>query len=203
MPNLTRSGRSRDSFSCRPSAGMTSAAPANRRGSAEEAMGFAMLPVRIQGRGYDWLAMNPSRRSLALGLALAALTASACNLPDLTQEQANAPALPQTSFVFASDGSMITPMHAEQNRVIVPLSKIPENIRNAVVAIEDKRYYDHLGIDRGGRLDHHAAVHQERLHRRRADAVAEDPGGRAGPSTGTDAQQGRDPGEVPQHRVLR
>src|SRR6266545_4051929 len=147
MPNLTRRGRPRDSLSCRPSRGMTSAAPANRRGSAEEAIGFAMLPVRIQGRGYDWPAMNPSRRPLALGLILAALTASACNLPDLKQELAQAPVLPQTSFVFASDGSMITPLHAEQNRVIVPLSKIPENIRNAVVAIEDKRYYDHMGID--------------------------------------------------------
>jgi len=106
-----------------------------------------MLTVQIRGRGYDWLVMNPSRRPLALGLVLAALTASACKLPDLTQEQAKAPVLPQTSFVFASDGSMITPLHAEQNRVIVPLSKIPENIRNAVVAIEDKRYYDHMGID--------------------------------------------------------
>jgi len=91
--------------------------------------------------------MNLSRRPLALGLVLAALTASACSLPDLNEEQANAPALPQTSFVFAADGSLITPLHAEQNRVIVPLSNIPENIRNAVVAIEDKRYYDHVGID--------------------------------------------------------
>ena len=91
--------------------------------------------------------MNPSRRPLALGLVLATLAASACNLPDLKQEQAEAPALPQTSFVFAADGSLITPLHAEQNRVIVPLSKIPENVRNAVVAIEDKRYYDHMGID--------------------------------------------------------
>jgi penicillin-binding protein 1A len=91
--------------------------------------------------------MSPSRRPLALGLVLAAVMASACNLPDLKVEQANAPDLPQTSFVFAADGSLITPLHAEQNRVIVPLSKIPENIRNAVVAIEDKRYYDHMGID--------------------------------------------------------
>ena len=91
--------------------------------------------------------MNPSRRPLALGLVLGALAASACNLPDLKQEQAEAPALPQTSFVFAADGSLITPLHAEQNRVIVPLSKIPENVRDAVVAIEDKRYYDHMGID--------------------------------------------------------
>jgi penicillin-binding protein 1A len=89
--------------------------------------------------------MNPSRRPIALGLVMTALTGSACNLPDLKQEQEQV--FPQTSFVFASDGSMITPLHAEQNRVIVPLSKIPENVRNAVVAIEDKRYYDHVGID--------------------------------------------------------
>jgi penicillin-binding protein 1A len=106
-----------------------------------------MLPVQMQARGYDGRAMNARRRPLALGLVLAALAASGCRLPDLKEEQAKAPILPQTSFVFAADGSRITALHAEQNRVIVPLSRIPENIRHAVVAIEDKRFYDHIGID--------------------------------------------------------
>jgi penicillin-binding protein 1A len=106
-----------------------------------------MLPAPMRARGYDGRAMNARRRPLALGLIVVALASSACHLPKLKEEQAKAPVLPQTSFVFAADGSKITALHAEQNRVIVPLSRIPENIRHAVVAIEDKRFYDHIGID--------------------------------------------------------
>ncbi len=79
--------------------------------------------------------------------AVLALVASGCRVPDLDQERAEAPALPQTSFVYASDGTLITSLHAEQDRVVVPSKKIPEVVRNAVIAIEDKRFYDHHGID--------------------------------------------------------
>ncbi len=36
------------------------------------------------------------------------------------------------------------------NRIWVPLSKIPTNLQNAVVAIEDSRFYQHNGIDLRG-----------------------------------------------------
>jgi penicillin-binding protein 1A len=71
----------------------------------------------------------------------------ACHLPDLKQERAKAPALPQTSFLYAADGTPITELHAGENRVVVPYSRMPQSIRDAVVAIEDKRFYDHRGID--------------------------------------------------------
>lgn len=91
--------------------------------------------------------MSTRRRGFALGIVVLVAAASACDLPDLEQEEARAPSLPQTSFLFAADGTLITALHAEQNRVVVPSSKIPQNIRNAVVAVEDKRFYDHMGID--------------------------------------------------------
>ncbi|HEX9123936.1 MAG TPA: transglycosylase domain-containing protein [Actinomycetota bacterium] len=91
--------------------------------------------------------MSFPRRWLVLGVSVLALVASSCHLPNLNEERATAPALPQTSFLYAADGSLITALHAEQNRVIVPFTKIPKAARNAVIAIEDKRFYDHRGVD--------------------------------------------------------
>lgn len=75
------------------------------------------------------------------------LVASACRIPDLNSALANAPALAQTSFLYADDHSLITQFHAEQDRTVVPLRKIPLFARNAVIAIEDRRFYQHQGVD--------------------------------------------------------
>ena len=54
--------------------------------------------------------------------------------------------LAQTSRILAADGTVIaTPQ--EQNRTVVPLSKIAPIMRAAQVAIEDHRFYEHGGID--------------------------------------------------------
>src|SRR4051795_11674490 len=39
---------------------------------------------------------------------------------------------------------------SEQNRVVVPLSKVSIAMRNAVVSIEDRRFYEHDGVDLRG-----------------------------------------------------
>src|SRR5207248_2956999 len=38
-------------------------------------------------------------------------------------------------------------LHGEINRDIVPLAQIPPPVRDAVVAIEDERFYSHQGLD--------------------------------------------------------
>jgi penicillin-binding protein 1A len=91
--------------------------------------------------------MHARRRPLALGLAVLALLAQGCHLPTLKEERAKTPALPQTSFLYAADGSLIMALHAGEDRVLLPTNKQPQVIRDAVVAIEDKRFYDHKGID--------------------------------------------------------
>src|SRR5665811_472506 len=53
----------------------------------------------------------------------------------------------ETSKVYAIDGSLLTEFHATENREIIAFDKMPENIKNAVVAIEDKRFYTHQGVD--------------------------------------------------------
>jgi penicillin-binding protein 1A len=55
--------------------------------------------------------------------------------------------LDQTSFLLAADGSVITPLHAGQDRVVLPPRGIPQELRDAVVAIEDRRFYLHHGVD--------------------------------------------------------
>jgi penicillin-binding protein 1A len=52
-----------------------------------------------------------------------------------------------TSFVYDSNGKIITQLNGEQNRVWVNDKDIPLNIKNAFVAIEDERFYQHNGID--------------------------------------------------------
>ena len=44
---------------------------------------------------------------------------------------------------------MITQFYAE-NRIVVPLSEISVNMQNAIVAVEDQRFYQHQGVDPTG-----------------------------------------------------
>jgi penicillin-binding protein 1A len=55
--------------------------------------------------------------------------------------------LAQTSFVFAADDTLLTELHAVEDRVVLPTSQIPRSIRDATVAIEDRRFYLHHGVD--------------------------------------------------------
>jgi membrane peptidoglycan carboxypeptidase len=84
---------------------------------------------------------------MAGGLLALALLGSGCRLPDLDRAQARVQALPQTSFVYAADGSLITSFHSDQNRVSVPYGDIPKWVREAVISIEDRRFYVHRGVD--------------------------------------------------------
>ncbi len=53
-----------------------------------------------------------------------------------------------TSQVYDCNGKLMAKLHAEENRtVILSSSDIPVLMKNAVVAIEDERFYQHYGID--------------------------------------------------------
>lgn len=53
----------------------------------------------------------------------------------------------QTSKIYDNNRKLITTFHAEQNRVVVPLEKIPQAVRYAAISIEDKRFFEHKGVD--------------------------------------------------------
>lgn len=55
----------------------------------------------------------------------------------------------EQSTLLAADGSEIASFYSE-NRIIVPLDEISPHLRDAIVAIEDRRFYEHEGIDPDG-----------------------------------------------------
>jgi penicillin-binding protein 1A len=53
----------------------------------------------------------------------------------------------ETTKVFAADGSLITTLHAEQDREEVSLAEVAPVLTAAVLAIEDSRFFAHKGVD--------------------------------------------------------
>ncbi len=56
----------------------------------------------------------------------------------------------QNSFIYAADNSILGAIPAERNRQPVPLRRISSWMPQATVAIEDRRFYEHGGIDAEG-----------------------------------------------------
>jgi penicillin-binding protein 1A len=55
-----------------------------------------------------------------------------------------------SSQIFAADGSRLGYVQAEQVRTPIKWKDMPVTLRQATVAIEDKRFYDHGGVDPEG-----------------------------------------------------
>ncbi len=96
-------------------------------------------------------------RKILVGLAIFAgvcvlsvvgfLVAALQGLPSLAELQDYEP--PVTSRVHAGDGALVAEFAREQ-RVFVPIEQIPDHVRNAFVAVEDARFFEHSGIDYQG-----------------------------------------------------
>ncbi|MBA2462326.1 MAG: PBP1A family penicillin-binding protein, partial [Actinobacteria bacterium] len=56
----------------------------------------------------------------------------------------------ENSFIYAADGTTLGAIPAEQNRQPVPLARVSPWLPQATVAIEDRRFYQHDGIDPSG-----------------------------------------------------
>ena len=62
------------------------------------------------------------------------------NTADVTPES-------YTSIIYDANGKEFDKLHGDENREYVKLSQISADLQNAVVAIEDERFYSHNGID--------------------------------------------------------
>jgi membrane peptidoglycan carboxypeptidase len=78
-------------------------------------------------------------------------TEAAFNGYESLPDHLTTPPLPQRTRIVASDGSLIATIY-EQNRVEVPLVDIAPVMRQAIVAVEDGRFYQHHGVDPRGVL---------------------------------------------------
>jgi penicillin-binding protein 1A len=56
------------------------------------------------------------------------------------------PTGPETTFVYDREGKLLTTLHAGVNREAIPLSQMPESLRDAVIADEDEHFYQHGGL---------------------------------------------------------
>ena len=90
-------------------------------------------------------AVGRSVRALATAVSLL-LVASSCSYEteDLVPP---VPDVAQTSAILARDGRLIVEPPSDENRTIVTIDEIPDVMQNAVVAIEDERFYLHDGVD--------------------------------------------------------
>ena len=102
----------------------------------------AAAPIRAAGRRRSVVA------AIVSALAVSALAVSCSyETPDLDFLVGD-PTTAQSSRVYDRNGTLITELRGEQRRTdVIHLELIPEVVRNAVVAIEDERFYEHDGVD--------------------------------------------------------
>jgi penicillin-binding protein 1A len=70
---------------------------------------------------------------------------SSCDLNSLQQVE-----IGSNTFIYAADNSRLGVIPAERNRQPVPLSEISPWMAKSTVAIEDRRFYEHNGVDAEG-----------------------------------------------------
>ncbi|CAN1537493.1 MrcA Membrane carboxypeptidase/penicillin-binding protein [Methylophilaceae bacterium] len=92
--------------------------------------------------------------AVVAGLSITALIAIAAALiypalPDLDALTDYQPKLPLR--VYTDDGALIAEF-GEERRAYVKIENVPKNMKDAVLAIEDRRFYQHGGIDAKGVL---------------------------------------------------
>ena len=91
---------------------------------------------------------------LVAAITLTALTALAVtliypSLPSLEALTNYQPKLPLR--IYSADGALISEF-GEERRAFVKIEKVPQNLKDAVLAIEDRRFYKHGGVDTKGVL---------------------------------------------------
>ena len=76
---------------------------------------------------------------------LVGLAISFRNLPDVRVLKNYLPS--ETSYIYDIKGKLLTRLHGEANRELVPLAEISPELKTAVIAVEDSSFYDHNGIN--------------------------------------------------------
>ena len=141
----------------------------------------------------------------------------ASQLPPI--DQLAVPKRPPNIAILADDGSLIA-NRGDTGGPAIRLIDLPPYLPKAFVAIEDRRFYDHIGIDplgvsralmrdavgrsgHRGRLDADPAAGEEPVPDPGAHAVAQDPGGDPGVVARAPVFEGPDPRALSQPRLFR
>ncbi len=100
-------------------------------------------PQRIKKASFFW-----RYRRVWFLLGIVAVTALAGAAWVLTQVPLPPEAaLPQTTIIYDAAGNQLATLHGQENRFPVKLEQVPDVVQKAVIAAEDRKFFQHGGID--------------------------------------------------------
>lgn len=101
-------------------------------------------------RIFLWMAGLAAAGAIGLALMIAvALSVAYPNLPDISDLADYRPKLPLR--VYSAEGALLGEF-GEERRNLTPIGEIPKVMKDAVLAIEDSRFFQHGGVDYKGVL---------------------------------------------------
>ena len=78
-------------------------------------------------------------------LAFIFLLAASIKLPDIANFEENR--IVQSTKIYDRTGTVLLyDIHGEERRTVIPFEEIPQNIKNAAIALEDDSFYSHYGF---------------------------------------------------------
>jgi len=81
----------------------------------------------------------------AILLGAFALSVFATDLPDIRNVSERK--IAQSTKIYDRTGEILLyDIHGEENRTVIPFEEIPQNIKNASIALEDDSFYSHMGV---------------------------------------------------------
>ncbi|QSJ16229.1 penicillin-binding protein [Nostoc sp. UHCC 0702] len=119
----------------------------NKQPQRRTSSGFEFLKGVGQITGGTLLSITMLTSSIVAG-GLVGLAVSFRNLPDVRQLRNFFPS--ETTYIYDIKGKLLSSVHGEANREVVPLDRISPNLKRAVLASEDSHFYDHHGINPTG-----------------------------------------------------
>ncbi len=112
-----------------------SARSRRRRGRASRKRNPFLLALLVLGSGVALVVMS-------FGLYVISVAADAPRSTTLQPISAG-----ENSIVYAADGSRLGYIQSDEARTRSRSKRIPEDLQDATVAIEDERFYEHDGVD--------------------------------------------------------
>ena len=106
--------------------------------------GFEFVQTVTKVTGGTLLGITMLTSSIVAG-GLVGLAISFRNLPDVRVLRSYAPT--ETTHIYDLKGKLLTSVHGEANREVIPLNKISPELKRAVLAMEDSHFYYHSGIN--------------------------------------------------------
>jgi len=119
----------------------------NKQPQPQASSGFDFFKGVGQITGGTLLSITMLASSIVAG-GLVGLAISFRNLPDVRQLRNFLPT--ETTYIYDIEGKLLTHIHGEANREVVPLDRISPHLKRAVLASEDSHFYDHHGINPSG-----------------------------------------------------